>query len=85
MNMHVKSRFVAVAAGLLCTGILLGTPASAQRKKKKQSEAAAAAAAKDTTVKPPMIPPQGTPKANPKQFGELIPAKSKADSGLFNI
>lgn len=32
-----------------------------------------------------MIPPQGTPKANPKQFGELIPAKSKADSGLFNI
>lgn len=83
--MHVKSRFVAVAAGLLCTGILLGTPASAQRKKKKQSEAAAAAAAKDTTVKPPMIPPQGTPKANPKQFGELIPAKSKADSGLFNI
>lgn len=83
--MHVKSRFVAVVAGILCTGILLGTPASAQRKKKRQSEAAAAAAAKDTTVKPPMIPPQGTPKANPKQFGELIPAKSKADSGLFNI
>jgi hypothetical protein len=85
MNMHVKSRFVAVAAGILCTGILLGTQASAQRKKKRQSEAAAAAAAKDTTVKPPMIPPQGTPKANPKQFGELIPARSKADSGLFNI
>lgn len=84
--MHVKSRFVVVAAGILCIGILLGTPASAQRKKKKkQSEAAAAAAAKDTTVKPPIIPPQGTPKANPKQFAELIPARSKADTGLFNI
>ena len=81
--MHVRSRSVAVAAVICCVSLALSAPASAQRKKKKQ--AVTAGAAKDSTAKPPIIPPQGTPKANPKQFSELITSKAKADSGLFNI
>lgn len=80
--MHVRSWPVAVAAAICCVSLVLSSPAAAQRKKKKL---AIAAAAKDTSTKPPIIPPKGTPKANPKQFSELITPDAKADSGLFNI
>ncbi|HEU4554578.1 MAG TPA: zinc-dependent metalloprotease [Chitinophaga sp.] len=80
--MHVRSWPVAVAAAICCVSLVLSSPAAAQRKKKKL---AIAAAAKDTSTKPPIIPPKGTPKANPKQFSELITPDARADSGLFNI
>ncbi|KAA2241990.1 zinc-dependent metalloprotease [Chitinophaga agrisoli] len=82
--MYVKSRTVAVAAAILCLIVALSTPSTAQRKKKKHSTTASLQA-KDSTGKQPMIPPPGTPKANPKQFSEVITARAKADSGLFNI
>ncbi|WP_244620351.1 zinc-dependent metalloprotease [Chitinophaga japonensis] len=82
MNMHVKSRFVTVTIGLLCISTVFCSTVSAQRKKKKQP---VPAAVKDSSARPPMMPPPGTPKGHPKQFGELIPAGTRGDSGLFNF
>lgn len=86
MTMCVQSKFVAAIVTIICLGMIAGGPANAQRKKKKQQPSSTAVtAARDTAIKPPAIPPQGTPKANPKSFSDLILPKAKADSGLFNI
>lgn len=84
MTKPFHNKLIIAMAGVLCLGITVYQPASAQRKKHPRNAAPTSPApARDTTAKPPMIKPG--PKAGPKPFAEVITDKAKTDSGLFNI